>query len=78
MRYETKFREGEDVGHYGQRLAAIKNWCHDNLHRQRGGSWDILDINLNSMRGGHSVFDICYFEFRDPEVASIVALKFGL
>jgi hypothetical protein len=78
LKYELRRFESESIGDYGVRVAAIRNWCSENIHRPRGGQWDLLDINMQSIRGGGSVFDIVYIEFADPEVASLVALKFGL
>jgi len=78
IRIEPKLYENEKITDYMMRLAAVRNWCSENLHHRKGGQWDVLDINLESIRGGGSILDVCYFEFADPEVASLVALKFGL
>lgn len=76
IRLKAKSLPGENFGKHARRLVTIEDWCKDNLKDEE---WDVLNESLVSVkRPNDNAFLFSYFEFKDKEIVSLIALKFGL
>jgi len=76
IRLKAKGLPGENFGKHARRLINIEDWCRENL---KDDEWDILNESFVSLkRPNDNSFLFSYFEFKDKEIVSLIALKFGL
>jgi len=72
----VKIKKGKR--NFGEFVALVRNvdaWCEENL---QDDEWDILSAELDSVKKGKILIFYAYYEFKDPEVATLMSVKFGL